>query len=107
MLQDDDEEIAKSLRLTANDFGIEIEASVQIARQHNLHIYELGITYYGRTARVSFNQRSANTFKRVDHKGLKKALSRSAFWSNVTVWEQPTLAPSAPMGHQRKRRALP
>src|SRR6202011_2520718 len=31
-----------------------------------------------------------------NHKG-SKAVSRSAFWSKVTVWEQPALAPSAPM----------
>jgi len=42
-------EVARSLRLTANDFGIEIELSAQIARQRALRVYELGITYYGRT----------------------------------------------------------
>src|ERR1700674_5759561 len=41
--------VAKSLRLEANDFGIEIEMSTEIARQRSLRIYELGITYYGRT----------------------------------------------------------
>jgi glycosyltransferase involved in cell wall biosynthesis len=41
--------VAQSLRLTANDFGIEVEISAQIARQRDLRIYELGITYYGRT----------------------------------------------------------
>ena len=29
----------------ANDFGIEIEMSADIARQRNLRIYELGISY--------------------------------------------------------------
>ena len=42
-------EVARSLRLTANDFGIEVEMSAEIARQRNLRIYELGISYYGRT----------------------------------------------------------
>lgn len=42
-------EVARSLRLTANDFGIEVEMSAEIARQRQLRIYELGITYYGRT----------------------------------------------------------
>jgi glycosyltransferase involved in cell wall biosynthesis len=42
-------EVARSLRLTANDFGIEIEMSARIARQHKLRIYELGIRYFGRT----------------------------------------------------------
>jgi glycosyltransferase involved in cell wall biosynthesis len=42
-------EVAESLRLTANDFGIEIEMSAEIARKRHLRIYELGITYYGRT----------------------------------------------------------
>jgi hypothetical protein len=42
-------EVARSLRLTANDFGIEVEMSAEIARQRSLRIYELGISYYGRT----------------------------------------------------------
>jgi glycosyltransferase involved in cell wall biosynthesis len=42
-------QVAQSLRLTANDFGIEVEISAEIARQRNLRIYELGISYYGRT----------------------------------------------------------
>jgi glycosyltransferase involved in cell wall biosynthesis len=41
--------VARSLHLTANDFGIEVELSAQIARQRNLRIYELGIRYFGRT----------------------------------------------------------
>jgi glycosyltransferase involved in cell wall biosynthesis len=41
--------VARSLRLSANDFGIEVEMSAGIARQRSLRIYELGITYYGRT----------------------------------------------------------
>jgi glycosyltransferase involved in cell wall biosynthesis len=41
--------VARSLRLTANDFGIEVEMSAEIARQRNLRIYELGISYFGRT----------------------------------------------------------
>jgi len=42
-------QVARSLRLTANDFGIEVDMSAEIARQRNLRIYELGISYYGRT----------------------------------------------------------
>ena len=42
-------EVAQSLHLTANDFGIEVEISAEIARQRTLRIYELGISYYGRT----------------------------------------------------------
>jgi glycosyltransferase involved in cell wall biosynthesis len=41
--------VARSLRLTANDFGIEVEMSAEIARQRRLRIYEIGISYYGRT----------------------------------------------------------
>ena len=41
--------VLQSLRLSANDFGIEVQISAQIARQRNLRIYEMGITYYGRT----------------------------------------------------------
>jgi glycosyltransferase involved in cell wall biosynthesis len=42
-------EVVRSLRLSATDFGIEVEISAGIAKQRNLRIYELGITYYGRT----------------------------------------------------------
>jgi glycosyltransferase involved in cell wall biosynthesis len=42
-------QVARSLRLTANDFGIEVEMSAEIARQRHLRIYELGISYCGRT----------------------------------------------------------
>jgi glycosyltransferase involved in cell wall biosynthesis len=42
-------DVLRSLRLSANDFGVEIEISARIARQDTLRIYELGITYYGRT----------------------------------------------------------
>ncbi len=42
-------DVARSLRLTANDFGIEAEMSAEIARQRSLRIYEIGISYYGRT----------------------------------------------------------
>jgi glycosyltransferase involved in cell wall biosynthesis len=41
--------VARSLRLTANDFGIEVEMSAEIARQRHLRIYEIGISYFGRT----------------------------------------------------------
>ena len=42
-------EVKESLALTANDFGIEIEISGQIALNRKLRIYEVGISYYGRT----------------------------------------------------------
>jgi glycosyltransferase involved in cell wall biosynthesis len=42
-------DVLRRLRLTANDFGIEVEISAQIAKQPELRIYELGISYYGRT----------------------------------------------------------
>jgi glycosyltransferase involved in cell wall biosynthesis len=42
-------EVLRSLRLTADDFGVEIEISAQIARQRKLRLYEVGISYYGRT----------------------------------------------------------
>jgi glycosyltransferase involved in cell wall biosynthesis len=42
-------DVLKSLRLSATDFGIEVEISAGVARQRKLRIYELGITYYGRT----------------------------------------------------------
>jgi glycosyltransferase involved in cell wall biosynthesis len=42
-------EVLKTLRLTANDFGIEIQISTQIALEPRWRIYEVGIRYYGRT----------------------------------------------------------
>lgn len=42
-------EVVRSLRLSATDFGIEVEISAGIAKQRHLRIYEMGITYYGRT----------------------------------------------------------
>ncbi len=42
-------DVARSLRLSADDFGIEVEISARIARQRKWRIYELGITYYGRS----------------------------------------------------------
>lgn len=42
-------QVARSLRLTASDFGIEVEISAEIARQRGIRIYETGIAYYGRT----------------------------------------------------------
>ena len=40
--------VARSLRLTADDFGIEVEMSAEIAKQRRAHL-QLGISYYGRT----------------------------------------------------------
>lgn len=42
-------QVRNSLRLTANDFGIEIQISTQIALEPRWRIYETGIHYYGRT----------------------------------------------------------
>jgi glycosyltransferase involved in cell wall biosynthesis len=41
--------VARSLHLTTDDFGIEVEMTAEIARQRHLRIYELGICYFGRT----------------------------------------------------------
>jgi glycosyltransferase involved in cell wall biosynthesis len=43
------QEVARDLRLTSDDFGIEIEITAQIARARRWRIYEVGINYYGRT----------------------------------------------------------
>jgi glycosyltransferase involved in cell wall biosynthesis len=42
-------EVLNTLNLTANDFGIEVQISAQIALSRNWRIYETGIRYYGRT----------------------------------------------------------
>jgi glycosyltransferase involved in cell wall biosynthesis len=42
-------EVLDSLNITANDFGFEIQISIQIALAKRWRIYEMGIHYYGRT----------------------------------------------------------
>jgi glycosyltransferase involved in cell wall biosynthesis len=42
-------EVLNHLQLTSDDFGFEIEISAQIARARRWRIYEVGISYYGRT----------------------------------------------------------
>jgi hypothetical protein len=42
-------DVLETLRLTCSDFGFEIEISAQIALARRWRIYEVGISYYGRT----------------------------------------------------------
>jgi glycosyltransferase involved in cell wall biosynthesis len=42
-------EVLDSLRLSANDFGFEVQFSAQVALARRWRIYEVGISYYGRT----------------------------------------------------------
>jgi glycosyltransferase involved in cell wall biosynthesis len=42
-------EIIKNIPLTEKRFGFEPEVTAKLARQKNLRIYEVGISYYGRT----------------------------------------------------------
>ncbi|MGD9600879.1 MAG: glycosyltransferase family 2 protein [Gammaproteobacteria bacterium] len=42
-------DVLDSLNITANDFGFEVQFSAQVARARRWRIYELGISYYGRT----------------------------------------------------------
>ncbi len=42
-------EVMQSLRITCEDFGFEVQISAQIARARKWRIYEMGISYYGRT----------------------------------------------------------
>lgn len=42
-------DVKDSLSLTCDDFGVEVEISAQIARRRKWRIYEVGITYYGRS----------------------------------------------------------
>jgi glycosyltransferase involved in cell wall biosynthesis len=42
-------EVLRNLKLSSNDFAVEIEISAQIARARRWRIYEVGISYYGRT----------------------------------------------------------
>ena len=42
-------EVRDLLTLRSNDFGFEIEFSANVARAKRLRIYEIGISYYGRS----------------------------------------------------------
>jgi len=42
-------EVLESLRLSKDDFGVELEISAQIALARRWRIYELGVHYFGRT----------------------------------------------------------
>ena len=42
-------EIIKSIDLKENRFGFEPEVTAKISRIPNIRIYEVGISYYGRT----------------------------------------------------------
>jgi hypothetical protein len=42
-------EIIKSIRLKEKRFGFEPEVTAKIAKNKNIRIYEVGISYYGRT----------------------------------------------------------
>ena len=42
-------DIAKSLNLKENRFGFEPELTAKLSRVEKIRIYEVGISYYGRT----------------------------------------------------------
>ncbi|HEY9607564.1 MAG TPA: glycosyltransferase family 2 protein [Allocoleopsis sp.] len=42
-------EVLDSLKLTCNDFGFEVEFTVKVTKPRRWRIYEVGISYYGRT----------------------------------------------------------
>ena len=42
-------DVLRDLTLTSNGFGFEVEISAQIARARRWRIYEVEISYYGRT----------------------------------------------------------
>lgn len=44
-----DAKMVQSLRLKENRFGFEPEVTAKISRIKNVRIYEVGISYYGRT----------------------------------------------------------
>lgn len=58
-------EVLQSLRLSCDDFGFEIQISAQIVRARKWRIYELGISYFGRTYKEG---------KKIDWKDGVKAL---------------------------------
>ena len=42
-------EVIQSIEIKENRFGIEPEITAKIAKNKNIRIYEVGISYYGRT----------------------------------------------------------
>jgi hypothetical protein len=42
-------DIIKNIQLQENRFGFEPEVTAKVARIKNIRIYEVGISYYGRT----------------------------------------------------------
>ena len=42
-------EVLESLKLSCNDFGFEVEFTVKVTKPRRWRIYEVGISYYGRT----------------------------------------------------------
>ena len=42
-------DVLESLAITANDFGFEVQFSAQVALARHWRIYEMGISYFGRT----------------------------------------------------------
>lgn len=42
-------DIAKSLKLREKRFGFEPEFTTKLSRVHKIRIYEVGVSYYGRT----------------------------------------------------------
>ena len=42
-------DVIKSIKLKENRFGFEPEVTAKISRIKNIRIYEVGISYYGRT----------------------------------------------------------
>ncbi len=42
-------EVLDDIKLTANDFGFEVEFTIKVARKRRWRVYETGISYYGRS----------------------------------------------------------
>jgi glycosyltransferase involved in cell wall biosynthesis len=42
-------QVMQTLSLSCRDFGVEVEIAAKIARGHRWRVYEVGISYYGRT----------------------------------------------------------
>jgi len=57
-------EVIKQINLKENSFGIEIEITAKVAKIENVHVYEVGISYYGRTYEEGKKLVSATHFVR-------------------------------------------
>lgn len=79
-------QVLKDLILTSDDFGFEIEISAQIARARRWRIYEVGISYYGRTYDEGKKINWRDGLKALFY--LVKCRTRPIRWARWSSWSE-------------------